>query len=102
MNLQELVFICLIILAHLYLEKTNKPKEHYSDFILSRATTQAFNCGECFYKKNKSQCEKSFTGKFCDTPCKWSKTIKHGADGTKITRHFCEEARPFYQIRKFW
>jgi len=105
MNLQDLIFICLIILVHITMTDlyTSKLKEKFTNYFTnSRATSKAYNCGECFYKKSKNICEKSFTGKFCDTPCKWSKTIKHNSDGTQITRSFCEESKPFYQIRTFW
>jgi hypothetical protein len=105
MNLQDFILICLIIFVHIKITDlyTSKLKENFiNNFIDSRATSRAFNCGECFYKKTKDVCEKSLTGKFCDTPCKWSKTIKYNSDGTKIIRQFCEESRPFYQIRNVW
>jgi len=105
MNLQDFILIFLIILVHIKITDlyTSRLKEKFiNDFIDSRSTSQAFNCGECFYKKTKDACLKSLTGKFCDTPCKWSKTIKNNADGTKLIREFCEESTQFYNIRTTW
>jgi hypothetical protein len=100
MNLQDLILLCFVIIIHIAITNfyTSKLKEKFIDF---NSTSQKFNCGECFYKKTKDTCEKSLTGKFCDTPCKWSKTIKHNSDGTNITRYFCEESKPFYYIKNF-
>ena len=102
MILKNLVLICLIIFAHLFVINFFKQLDK-EKFIDSRTSTTArvFNCGECFYKKTKGQCEKSFTGKYCDTPCKWSKTIKYNSDNITVTKEFCEENKPFYHIIKF-
>lgn len=104
MILKNLVLICLIIFAHLFIiiffKFKQSDKEKFIDLRTS-TTARVFNCGECFYKKTKDQCEKSFTGKYCDTPCKWSKTIKYNSDNIPVTKEFCEENKPFYHIIKF-
>ncbi len=98
MEIQGFVIILLIFAIHLILIKpVNK-----ESFVLSSLRPIKVNCGDCFQRKTKSQCVKALTGKYCDTPCKWSKTLKHGPDGLKSITYFCEENKPFYKIRKIW
>ena len=95
MKFQGLLYIFLIIVFIIFILKIFKlfkSNEHFLDW--------EYNCGECFYKKNKDICEKSFMGKFCNTPCKWTKTIKHNPDGIQGFREFCEENKQFYEIKK--
>lgn len=98
MEIQGFAIILLIFAIHLFLIKpVNKER-----FALPRFRPLRVNCGDCFQRKTKSQCVRALTGKYCDTPCKWSKTIRHGPDGSKSVIEFCEENNPFYDIRRFW
>lgn len=99
MNLeyQGIVIILIIVGLHFLLFK-NYSKETFEE---NQIPIQIHNCGECFYNKTKTECEKSVTGKNCSTPCKWSSTSRVKPDGTSEPIEFCEENTQFYQIRKF-
>jgi hypothetical protein len=99
MEIQAFAIILFIITLHILVLNTSGYKE---GFRSSKIKNFKFNCGDCFKKKTKSQCVKSLTGKFCNIPCKWSKTTKHHPDGSRSVKHFCEENNPFYKIRRIW
>ena len=100
MEIQSFLIILFIIALHILVLNisTGKSKEYFAPTKYDYKPL-FFNCGDCFRIKKENQCVKALTGKYCNIPCKWSKTIKHHPDGTKSLNKFCEENNPFYKIR---
>ncbi len=102
MEIQAFLIILLLVLLHILVLGKSNSKEDFKNITTKKFKPVKFFCGDCFHRKTKSECINSLTGKYCNIPCKWSKTLKHGPDGTRTITHFCEEHNPFYKIRKFW
>ena len=94
MEYQAFIVIFGIIFFHIFI--LNKFKFRFKSEKFEQP--KQYNCGDCYQNKTKDICEKSTTGKYCDTPCKWSKTSRINSDGSLGFKEFCEENKSFYHL----